>query len=69
MTVELRGCYPILATPFLPDGDIDENSVVRLLRHLMLAELDRFVGRIAGRLHPSTPWPTVEEELHSFERK
>jgi dihydrodipicolinate synthase/N-acetylneuraminate lyase len=36
---------------------------------LMLTELDRFVGRIAGRLHPSAPWPTVEEELPSFERK
>ncbi len=24
---------------------------------LMLAELDRFVGRISGRLHPSAPWP------------
>ncbi len=24
---------------------------------LMLAELDRFVGRIASRLHPSAPWP------------
>ena len=23
---------------------------------LMLAELDRFVGRISGRLHPSAPW-------------
>jgi dihydrodipicolinate synthase/N-acetylneuraminate lyase len=22
-----------------------------------LAELDRFMGRIAGRLHPSAPWP------------
>src|SRR5215210_4439547 len=24
---------------------------------LMLAELDRFVGQIADRLHPSAPWP------------
>jgi dihydrodipicolinate synthase/N-acetylneuraminate lyase len=55
MTVELRGCYPILATPFLSHGDIDDNSVVRLLKHLMLAELDRLVGRIAGRLHPAAP--------------
>jgi hypothetical protein len=69
MTVELRGCYPILATPFLSHGDIDENSVVRLLKHLMLAELDRFVGRIAGRLHPAAPWPTGEEEQPSCERK
>jgi dihydrodipicolinate synthase/N-acetylneuraminate lyase len=30
--VELRGCYPILATPFLPDGEIDENGVVRHLK-------------------------------------
>lgn len=34
MSVELRGCYPILATPFLPDGEIDEHSVVRLVKHL-----------------------------------
>jgi hypothetical protein len=54
---------------FLPDGEIDENSVVWLLRHPMLAELARLVGRIAGRLHPSAPWATVEEELPSFERK
>jgi len=25
---------------------------------LILAELDRFVGRIATRLHPSAPWPS-----------
>jgi hypothetical protein len=36
---------------------------------VMLTELDRFVGRIAGRLHPSAPWPTIEEDLPSFERK
>jgi hypothetical protein len=29
---------------------------------LMLTELDRFIGRIAGRLHPSAPWPTVEDD-------
>jgi dihydrodipicolinate synthase/N-acetylneuraminate lyase len=34
MTVELRGCYQILATPFLPDGEINENGVVRLVMHL-----------------------------------
>jgi len=34
MTVELFGCYPILATPFLPHGEIDENSVLRLVRHV-----------------------------------
>ena len=32
--MKLRGCYPILATPFPPGGEIDENSVVRLVRHL-----------------------------------
>jgi len=42
MTVELRGCYPILATPFLPDGEIDENSVVRLVRHLKTVGLPGF---------------------------
>jgi dihydrodipicolinate synthase/N-acetylneuraminate lyase len=42
MTVELRGCYPILATPFLSDGEIDENSVVRLVRHLKTCELPGF---------------------------
>jgi dihydrodipicolinate synthase/N-acetylneuraminate lyase len=34
VTDELRGCYPILATPFRPDGEIDGESVVRLVRHL-----------------------------------
>ncbi|HKH57629.1 MAG TPA: dihydrodipicolinate synthase family protein [Rubrobacter sp.] len=42
MTVELRGCYPILATPFLPDGEIDANSVVRLVRHLKNCGLPGF---------------------------
>lgn len=42
MTVELRGCYPILATPFLPDGAIDVNSVVRLVRHLKTCGLPGF---------------------------
>src|SRR5215203_1626496 len=42
MTVELRGCYPILATPFLPDGEIDENCVVRLVRHLKTVGLPGF---------------------------
>ena len=42
MTVELRGCYPILATPFLPDGEIDEGSVVRLVRHLKTCGLPGF---------------------------
>jgi hypothetical protein len=35
----------------------------------MLAELDRLVGRIAGRVHPAALRPTVEEEQPSFERK
>ncbi len=39
---ELRGCYPILATPFLPDGEIDEDSVVRLVRHLNACGLPGF---------------------------
>src|SRR5215211_5485109 len=42
MRVELRGCYPILATPFLPDGEIDEGSVVRLVRHLKACGLPGF---------------------------
>jgi dihydrodipicolinate synthase/N-acetylneuraminate lyase len=42
MSLELRGCYPILATPFLPDGEIDENSVVRLVGHLKTCGLPGF---------------------------
>jgi dihydrodipicolinate synthase/N-acetylneuraminate lyase len=42
MTTQLRGCYPILATPFLPDGAIDEESVVRLVRHLKSCGLPGF---------------------------
>ncbi len=42
MSVEFRGCYPILATPFRPDGEIDEESVVRLVRHLSTAGLPGF---------------------------
>jgi 2-keto-3-deoxy-L-arabinonate dehydratase len=34
VSVEFRGCYPILATPFCPGGGIDEESVVRLVRRL-----------------------------------
>jgi dihydrodipicolinate synthase/N-acetylneuraminate lyase len=41
-TTELRGCYPILATPFLPDGEIDEDSVARLVRHLNASGLPGF---------------------------
>ncbi|HEX6711645.1 MAG TPA: dihydrodipicolinate synthase family protein [Rubrobacter sp.] len=41
-TAELRGCYPILATPFRPDGEIDKNSVARLVRHLNTAGLPGF---------------------------
>jgi dihydrodipicolinate synthase/N-acetylneuraminate lyase len=41
-TAELRGCYPILATPFRPDGEIDTNSVARLVRHLNTAGLPGF---------------------------
>ncbi|HJQ29353.1 MAG TPA: dihydrodipicolinate synthase family protein, partial [Rubrobacter sp.] len=41
-TAELRGCFPILATPFLPDGDIDEDSVARLIKHLDTAGLPGF---------------------------
>jgi 4-hydroxy-tetrahydrodipicolinate synthase len=40
--MELRGCYPILATPFRPDGEIDEESVVRLVRHLHTVGLPGF---------------------------
>ena len=42
MSVELRGCYPILATPFRPDGEIDEESVVSLVNHLRTAGLPGF---------------------------
>lgn len=42
MTVELRGCYPILNTAFRPDGKIDGESVVRLIRHLKEADLPGF---------------------------
>ena len=42
MSVELRGCYPILATPFRPDGEIDEASVVSLVRHLRTVGLPGF---------------------------
>ncbi len=42
MSVELRGCYPILATPFRPDGEIDEESVARLVRHLRAVGLPGF---------------------------
>jgi len=42
MTVELRGCYPILATPFLPDGGIDLRSVAGLIRHLKTCGLPGF---------------------------
>ena len=38
----LRGCYPILATPFRPDGEIDDRSVARLVRHLNEARLPGF---------------------------
>src|SRR5215210_5909414 len=41
-TAKLRGCYPILATPFRPDGEIDEDSVARLVRHLSTAGLPGF---------------------------
>lgn len=30
---------------------------------LMLAELDLFIRRIAGRLHPSAPWPPIRDEV------
>ena len=42
MAVELRGCYPILATPFTPTGEIDGESVTRLVRHLRGAGLPGF---------------------------
>ena len=40
--MELRGCYPILATPFAPDGEIDGESITRLVRHLREAGLPGF---------------------------
>jgi dihydrodipicolinate synthase/N-acetylneuraminate lyase len=39
---DLRGCYPILATPFAPDGEVDGESVERLVRHLWEAGLPGF---------------------------
>ncbi|MBD0354391.1 MAG: dihydrodipicolinate synthase family protein [Rubrobacteraceae bacterium] len=42
MADELRGCYPILATPFAPDGEIDGESITRLVRHLREAGLPGF---------------------------
>ena len=42
MTDELRGCYPILATPFIPDGEIDGESITRLVHHLREAGLPGF---------------------------
>ena len=42
MADDLRGCYPILATPFAPDGEIDGESVARLVRHLREAGLLAF---------------------------
>ena len=40
--MELRGCYPILATPFGSDGEIDGESVGRLVRHFREAGLPGF---------------------------
>ena len=42
MKGELRVCYPILATPFTPDGEIDGESITRLVRHLREAGLPGF---------------------------
>jgi 4-hydroxy-tetrahydrodipicolinate synthase len=42
VSVELRGCYPILATPFRPDGELDEEGVARLVRHLHAVGLPGF---------------------------
>jgi dihydrodipicolinate synthase/N-acetylneuraminate lyase len=42
MTGELSGCYPILATPFGSDGEIDKDGVVRLVRHLERVGLPGF---------------------------
>ena len=38
----LRGCYPILATPFLPGGEVDGEGVVGLVRHLHACGLPGF---------------------------
>ena len=42
MAGELRGCYPILATPFALDGGVEGKSVARLVRHLWDADLPGF---------------------------
>ena len=40
--MELRGCYPILTTPFGSNGEIDGEGVGRLVRHLREAGLPGF---------------------------
>jgi dihydrodipicolinate synthase/N-acetylneuraminate lyase len=42
MAEDLRGCYPILATPFGEDGEIDRDGVIRLVQHLREAGLPGF---------------------------
>lgn len=42
VTVELRGCYPILNTPFKPDGEIDRESAINLIQHLKRVGLPGF---------------------------
>jgi dihydrodipicolinate synthase/N-acetylneuraminate lyase len=39
---ELRGCYPILNTPFREDGEVDRESLARLVRHLARCGLPGF---------------------------
>lgn len=38
----MQGCYPVLATPFRSDGDIDGQGVERLVRHLARVGLPGF---------------------------
>ena len=52
MADELRGCYPILATPFTPGGEIDGESVARLVRHLWETGLPGFtMFRLASEFY------------------
>ena len=53
----LRGCHPILATPFLPGGEIDGESVVSLVRHLHACGLPGFtMFGLASEFYKLSDW-------------
>ncbi len=53
----LRGCYPILATPFLPDGEVDGESVASLVRHLHACGLPGFtMFGLASEFYKLSDW-------------